>query len=109
MGPQGATGATGPAGGVTLIAQYDNISSPLTSGGDYTVTVPEILNKRTTTYVEGYWATNAHPDIWTPMADGWGTSNSNSRTCSVSWTAGQVGLWGMLAGDIYLIKVFQHN
>jgi hypothetical protein len=107
-GPTGPTGAQGPAG-VSLIKEY---TGTITTAGDFNVDVPEILGRRSTTYVEAYWALPASPDVWTPMSDGWTAPldpPTTSRTMTVSWTFGKVGLWGFKASDIYLIRVFQNN
>lgn len=105
VGPAGPTGATG-APGITMINEY---TGSFATAGDFAVAVPEITNKRSTTFVEVYWAIPAAPDIWTSMSDGWKDDPTQSRTATVSWTNGEVGFWGMKAGDLYLIQVFQHN
>jgi hypothetical protein len=107
-GPEGPQGATGAAG-VSLLKEY---TGSISAAGDFTLSVPEILGRRTTTYVEAYWAIPSAPDIWTPMSDGWtapGDPALTSRTMSVSWTYGDVYMFGMKANDIYLIRVFQNN
>jgi hypothetical protein len=105
MGPAGPTGATG-APGITMIQEY---SGSFATAGDFAVSVPEITGKRSSTFVEVYWAIPSAPDIWTPMSDGWKDDPTLSRTATVSWTNGEVGFWGMKAGDLYLIQVYQHN
>lgn len=107
-GPEGPMGPAGPTGspGVALLNEY---TGTIASAGDYEVAVPDILNLRASTFVEAYWSLPASPDIWTLMADGWQDSAATSRTCAVSWTYGKVYLFGMQAGDNYLIKVFQHQ
>lgn len=114
-GKEGPMGPQGPAGtnGVYLLAQYTNTNNVngIAADGDYTVDIPEILNRRTSTYVEVYWAPQSTPStvpsVWSPMSDGWGSTND--RIFTVSWSAAQVGLLGMKAHDFYLIKVFSHN
>jgi hypothetical protein len=105
-GPTGATGPTGPAGTATLLAQYTNTAA-LASDGDYIVTVPEIQSKINTTYVEVYFqsAADVAANIWRPVSDG----NNALPYATINWTAGQVKLYNMKAGDFYLIKVFLHN
>lgn len=112
-GPTGPTGPEGPAGptgatGVVLLKEYTGTATM----ADFSVDIPEILGRRSTTYVETYWALAGAPDIWTPMADGWtnpGDPPLTSRTMGVSWTFGKVYLAGMKVGDLYLIRVFQNN
>ncbi len=103
-GPQGPIGPEGPAG-VSLLKEY---TATIPSDGNYTLDVPEITGKRTTTYVMAYWAFPTSPNIWTPMTDGW-LDGYHSRVFSVSWTYGQVYFYQMSAGDLILVQVFQHN
>jgi hypothetical protein len=102
---RGPMGPAGPAG-TSLIKVY---SDSFTSSGDFSITVPEIYGKSSTTFVQVYWAIPSAPDIWTPMADGWKDDKAVSRTCGVSWTFGKVYFFGMSSGDLYMIKVFQNE
>lgn len=109
-GPEGTQGPPGPEGpqgtpGVSLINEY---TGSIASDGSYTLDVPEITGKRTTTYVMAYWAFPTSPDIWIPMADGW-LDLAYSHIFSVSWTFGKVYFFEMTAGDLYLVQVFEHN
>lgn len=107
-GPAGPMGPAGPAGspGVSLTKEY---TGTISANGDFSVDVPEILNKRSTTFVEVYYAIPSAPNIWTPLSDGWKDDPTISHTCSVSWTFAKVYLFGMETGDLYLIKVFTNN
>lgn len=112
QGLQGLTGTTGDKGdkgdpGVSLIKTY---SGTIPSNGSFTVTVPEIKNKKGTTFVECYYAFASSPSIFTRMADGWiDDTTSLSRISSVSWDFGTVYLSYMTAGDIYRIDVYGTN
>jgi hypothetical protein len=107
QGPQGPTGSTGPAGppGTTLLKEY---IGQFSASGNYTLDVPEITGKRTSTFIMAYWAFANSPDIWTPMTDGW-LDSGNSHIFGVSWTYGGVMFYQVVAGDYYLVQVFQHN
>ena len=106
-GPQGAQGPEGPQGpaGVSLIAEY---TGTISSDGNYTLDVPEITGKRSTTFVMAYWAFPTSPNIWTPMTDGW-LDYSDAHVFGVSWTYGTVLFFEMTAGDLYLVQVFEHD
>lgn len=112
-GKEGPMGPQGPAGtsGISLIGTHTG-TMPSTApdpGGDLVIDVPEILNRQSDTFIEAYFAYSDSPDEWTLMADGWVDSVDTSRTCAISWSAGEVKLYGMETGDLYLIKVFQHD
>jgi len=104
-GPAGSQGQTGPQGppGVSLIKEY---TGTISSDGNYTLDVPEILDKRTTTFVMAYWTFSTSPNLWIPMTDSWLDSIELCHIFYVSWTYGKVGLTGMLADDLYLVQVF---
>jgi hypothetical protein len=105
-GASGAAGSTGPAGpaGTTLLKTYSGI---IPSDGTWTINVPEITNKKGTTWVECYWAYPSSPSIYTRMSDGWlDDVTSLARRSSVSWDFGQVTLAYMTSGDLYLIHVY---
>lgn len=107
-GEPGVEGPEGPEGppGVSLIKEY---TGTIPSDGSYTLNVPEITGKRTTTFVMAYWAYSTSPNIWTPMTDGWLDSSNFARVFSVSWTYGEVYFFFMVAGNLYLVQVFEHN
>ena len=108
QGPVGPTGPQGPEGpaGVSLIKEY---TGTIPSDGHYTLDTPEITGKRGTTFVMAYWTFSTTPNIWQPMTDGWVDDFESAHIFSVSWTYGQVLLLGMLADDLYLVQVFEHN
>lgn len=104
-GPQGLTGPEGPPG-VSLIKEY---TGTIPADGSYELDVPEIKGKRTSTFVMAYWAFPELPDVWIPMADGWIDVVEGAHIFSVSWSYGKVYFTGMLAGDHYLVQVFEHD
>lgn len=103
-GPEGTEGPEGPPGAL-LIKEY---TGAIPSDGSYTLNVPEILGKRSTTFVMAYWAFPTSPDIWTPMTDGW-LDTYEAHIFSVCWTYGKVYFLYMTQGHLYLVQVFEHN
>jgi len=117
MGPQGLVGEQGEVGeagetgeqgepGFSLIKEY---TGTIPFDGHHLLNVPEITDKRSTTFVMAYWTFPASPNIWTPMTDGWIDSSERAHIFWVSWTYGKVYFYGMVAEDLYLVQVFQHN
>lgn len=114
MGPQGSAGEQGEVGetgdqgepGVSLIKEY---TGTIPFDGSSALNVPEITGKRATTFVMAYWTFSTTPNIWIPMTDGWLDSAELAHMFTVSWTYGRVYFYGMVAGDFYLVQVFQHN
>ena len=117
-GPRGDTGARGPTGltgnkgdtgdtGVALIKTYSGV---IPSSGNLAVSVPEILNKKGSAFVDAYWAFSGIETIYTKMSDGWlDNTTSSGRVMWVSWDFGKVYLNYMTAGDLYLIHVYSVN
>lgn len=120
QGPTGPTGPQGPAGeageqgetgeqgepGFSLIKEY---TGTIPSDGSYSLDVPEITGKRSTTFVMAYWTFSDTPNIWIPMTDGWLDSSELAHIFWVSWTYGKVYFYAMVAGDLFLVQVFEHN
>lgn len=107
MGPQGLAGETGEQGepGVLLIKEY---TGTISSDGSWSLSVPEITGKRSTTFVMAYWTFPTTPDIWIPMTDGW-LDTTEAHIFGVSWTYGKVYFYYMVEGDLFLVQVFEHN
>ena len=105
MGPAGTDGTDGVNGspGTTMLNQYSGDCL----NGTFFISVPEILNKQTTTYVLGYYSSDGSPDIWTPMTDGWLTPRAMQLW--LSWTQGRVYVYDATNTYNYLIQVFEHN
>lgn len=108
-GPQGPQGTQGPQGqpggnGFRLIAEYQGAITEKLAFID--VSIPEIYQKRSSTFVLGYWTTKTVKYIYTPLSDGWIDNVDVMHTMGVSWDSGKVYLFGMDIDDIYYIQVF---
>ena len=94
----------------SMIAEYtgtaENVDpeSPM-----YLVEVPEIKNKRSTTFVMTYIEFPGNAGYWIQLTDGWANEDGIILSCFVNWGTGEVYFWGMVDGDRYLIQVFEHD
>jgi hypothetical protein len=104
-GKMGPVGPEGPPG-VSLIREY---TGSVPDDGSFFVDVPEIKDRRNSTFVMAYWAFDSSPEIWIPMTDGWLDSEDVGHIFSVSWTYGRVYFFFMAEGDLYLIQIFEHS
>lgn len=106
-GPQGQRGPSGPTGpsspGLVLIKTYSGYFS---TSGNYSLNVPEILNKQNSTIVLGFYAFPTSPSVWIPLTDGW-LDSSQSQIFSISWVLGTILFMDMAAGNLYLVQIYE--
>jgi len=101
-GDQGIPGVTGEAGSATILNLYYKVAS----AGTNVATVPEILDKMTSTFVKVYESYPSTPDLWHEITDGF---TSTSIYYAISWSAGEVYVFNCTAGNNLMFMVYGTN